>query len=92
MNQLELNYDNAVRGLVIKSPRNADAPAARVAVAGIAPIGIKVTANGQPLALDAKGRFSGAVPPIPGARVVFRATQSGAETFIVRWLGGPGAR
>lgn len=92
MNQLELNYDNAVRGLVIKSPRNADAPAAKVAVAGIAPIGIKVTANGQPLALDAKGRFSGAVPPIPGARVVFRATQSGAETFIVRWLGGPGAR
>ncbi|MCU0700785.1 MAG: FecR family protein [Myxococcaceae bacterium] len=92
MNQLELNYDNAVRALVIKSPRNGDPPAPKVAVAGIAPIGIKVTANGQPVALDAKARFSGSVTPLPGARVVFRAQQEGADTFIVRWLGGRGAR
>ncbi|MDX2008769.1 MAG: FecR domain-containing protein [Myxococcaceae bacterium] len=92
MNQLELNYDNAVRALVIKSPRNGDPPAGRVAVAGIAPIGIKVTANGQAVALDAKARFTGSVAPLSGARVVFRAVQDGAETYIVRWLGGRGAR
>jgi ferric-dicitrate binding protein FerR (iron transport regulator) len=92
MNQLELNYDNAVRALVIKAPRNGDPPAGKIAVTGIAPIGVKVTANGQALALDAKARFSGQVAPIAGARVVFRAVQEGGETFVVRWLGGRGAR
>ncbi|MDP1914896.1 MAG: FecR domain-containing protein, partial [Myxococcales bacterium] len=36
MNQLELQYDNAVRALIIKAPRNGDAAAQRVAVSGIA--------------------------------------------------------
>lgn len=92
MNQLELNYDNAVRSLVIKAPKNGDAPAAKVAVAGVAPMGVKVSANGQALALDAKARFSGQVTPLPGARIAFRVVLDGAETIIVRWLGRGGAR
>ncbi|MBM4783856.1 MAG: FecR domain-containing protein [Archangiaceae bacterium] len=92
MNQLELNYDNAVRSLVIKAPRNGDAPAAKVAVAGIAPMGVKVSANGQALALDAKARFSGQVTPLGGNRIAFRVVLDGAETIIVRWLGRGGAR
>lgn len=92
MNQLELNYDNAVRSLVIKAPRNGDAPAAKVAVAGIAPMGVKVIANGQALALDAKARFSGQVTPLAGSRIAFRVVLDGAETIIVRWLGRGGAR
>lgn len=92
MNQLELNYDNAVRSLVIKAPRNGDAAAAKVAVAGVAPMGVKVSANGQALALDAKARFSGQVTPLAGARIAFRVVLDGAETIIVRWLGRGGAR
>jgi len=92
MNQLELQYDNAVRALIIKAPRNGDAPAAKVAVAGIAPIGVKVSANGQPLTLDAKARFSGQVAPMPGSRVVFRVVVNGVETYVVRWLGRGGSR
>lgn len=92
MNQLELNYDNAVRSLVIKAPRNGDALAPKVAVAGVAPIGVKVTANGQALALDAKARFSGQVTPLSGGRIAFRVVLDGAETIIVRWLGRGGAR
>jgi hypothetical protein len=90
MNPLELQYDNAVRALNIKTPRNGDAPASKVNVTGVAPLGIKVTANGQPLNLDAKARFAGEVAPISGARVVFRATGGGGETIIVRWLGRGG--
>lgn len=92
MNQLELQYDNAVRALVIKAPRNGDAPAQKVAVSGIAPIGVKVSANGQPLTLDAKARFSGQVTPMSGSRVVFRVVVNGVETYIVRWLGRGGSR
>lgn len=92
MNQLELQYDNAVRALVIKAPRNGDAPSAKVAVSGIAPIGVKVSANGQPLNLDAKARFSGQVSPLPGSRVAFRVVVNGVETYIVRWLGRGGSR
>jgi hypothetical protein len=92
MNQLELNYDNAVRSLIIKAPRNGEPPSAKVAIAGVAPIGVKVSANGQLLALDAKARFSGTVTPLAGARVAFRVVLDGAETYIVRWLGRGGAR
>ena len=92
MNQLELQYDNAVRALIIKAPRNGDAPAAKVAVSGIAPIGVKVSANGQPLTLDAKARFSGQVAPMSGSRVAFRVVVNGVETYVVRWLGRGGSR
>jgi ferric-dicitrate binding protein FerR (iron transport regulator) len=92
MNQLELDYDNAVRALVIKSPRNFDPPSGKVSVSGVAPLGVKVSANGQPLALDAKARFSGQVTPLSGGRVAFRSVFEGAETYIVRWLGKGGAR
>lgn len=92
MNQLELHYDNAVRSLIIKSPHNGDPLTPRVNVSGIAPLGVKVTVNGQPLTLDQKARFSGQVAPLPGGRVVFRFVHEGAETVIVRWLGRGGAR
>ncbi len=92
MNQLELQYVNAVRALIIKAPRNGDAPAPKVAVSGIAPIGVKVSANGQPLTLDAKARFSGQVALMPGSRVVFRVVVNGVETYVVRWLGRGGSR
>ena len=84
--------DNAVRALIIKAPRNGDAAAQKVAVSGIAPIGVKVSANGQPLTLDAKARFSGQVAPMPGSRVVFRVVVNGVETYVVRWLGRGGSR
>lgn len=92
MNQLELQYDNAVRALLIKAPRNFDPPAAKVAVSGVAPLGVKVSANGQPLTLDAKARFSGQVAPLSRGRVAFRSVFEGSETYIVRWLGKGGAR
>ncbi len=92
MNQLELQYDNAVRALIIKAPRNGDAPAPKVAVSGIAPIGVRVSANGQPLTLDAKARFSAQVTPMAGSRVAFRVVVNGVETYIVRWLGRGGSR
>lgn len=92
MNQLVLNYDNAVRALIIKAPRNGDPAAAKVAVSGVAPIGVKVAVNGQPLTLDAKARFSAQVAPLAGARVVFRVVVNGVETYVVRWLGKGGAR
>lgn len=92
MNQLELHYDNAVRALLIKSPRNGDAMGGKIAVSGIAPLGVRVTANGQPLSLDEKARFTGQVAPLPGGRVAFRVLQQGVDTFVVRWLGRGGAR
>lgn len=92
MNQLELHYDNAVRALMIKSPRNFDAAAGKVTVSGVAPMGVKVSANGQTLALDEKARFSGQVTPLPGSRVAFRTVFEGAETYIVRWLGRGASR
>ncbi len=92
MAALEVQYDNAVRSLIIKSPRNGDAPSAKVSVAGVAPLGAKVTANGQNLALDPKARFNGQVSPLAGARVAFRVLHQGVDTFIVRWLGRGGAR
>ncbi|MBL8924541.1 MAG: FecR domain-containing protein [Myxococcaceae bacterium] len=92
MNQLELQYDNAVRALLIKAPRNGDPPAAKVAVSGIAPMGVKVSANGQLLTLDAKARFSGQVTPLSRGRVAFRSVFEGSETYVVRWLGKGGSR
>jgi ferric-dicitrate binding protein FerR (iron transport regulator) len=92
MNQLELHYDNAVRALVIKAPRNGDPSSAKVPVSGIAPIGVKVMANGQPMNLDDKARFAGQVKPLPGSRVAFRVVVNGVETYIVRWLGRGGSR
>jgi ferric-dicitrate binding protein FerR (iron transport regulator) len=91
MNQLELQYDNVVRALVIKSPRNGDPLAPKVTASGIAPLGARVTANGVTLPLDAKARFSTQVSPIAGGRVVFRSVGDGGDTFIVRAL-GKGAR
>lgn len=92
MNQLELHYDNAVRAILIKSPRNGDPLTGKVAIAGIAPLGVRVTANGQGLTLDEKARFTGQVTPLPGGRVAFRVLQQGVDTFVVRWLGKGGAR
>lgn len=93
MNQLELHYDNAVRALIIKSPRNGDPLTPKVTVSGIAPLGTRVSVNGQLMTLDAKARFLGQVAPLAGGRVVFRmAGGDGGETVIVRWLGRGGAR
>jgi uncharacterized cupin superfamily protein len=92
MSALEVQYENAVRSLVIKTPRNGDAPAPKVAVTGVAPLGAKVSANGQGLTLDPKARFNGQVSPISGSRVAFRVFHQGVETIIVRWLGRGGSR
>jgi len=64
MNKLELAYDNSVPTLVLNAPRNGErAGTGRVRVAGVAPVGSSLWVNGQPLTLDAKGRFDARVAP-----------------------------
>ena len=64
MNKLELVYDNSVPGLMLSAPRNgARAGSGPVWVEGVAPVGSSLSVNGQPLALDAKGRFRAQVQP-----------------------------
>jgi len=64
LNKLELVYDNSVPGLMLGAPRNgARAGRGPVWVQGVAPVGSALSVNGQPLALDAKGRFRAQVLP-----------------------------
>jgi hypothetical protein len=84
LNRLELVYDNAVSQLVIRSPQEGSAAGPLVPVAGVAPLGSAVFANGRPLALDPQARFDEQVAPLPGGLVVFRVVQRGAEAFTVR--------
>jgi hypothetical protein len=86
MNKLEIVYDNAVQGLVIKSPRNGDLGGKEVNVAGIAPLGAKVWVNGRPLSVDAANRFSGTAAPLSRGVLVFRMQLGGAEQYTVRRL------
>lgn len=86
MNKLEIVYDNAVQGLVIKSPKNGDPGGKEVNVAGIAPLGAKVWVNGRPLAVDGANRFSGKVAPLSRGVLVFRMQLGPAEIYTVRRL------
>jgi FecR protein len=86
MNKLEIVYDNAVQGLVIKSPRNGDPGGKDVNVAGIAPLGAKVWVNGRPLAVDSANRFSGTASPLARGVLVFRMQLGAAEQYTVRRL------
>ena len=86
MNKLEIVYDNAVQGLVIKSPRNGDPGGSSVNVAGIAPLGAKVWVNGRPLSVDSANRFSGTAAPLARGVLVFRMQLGGAEQYTVRRL------
>ncbi|MDY7232561.1 hypothetical protein [Hyalangium rubrum] len=85
MNKLELVYDNARRGLAISRPK----PGERVGrgdvpLEGVAPVGSRLSVNGQPVALDAKGRFS---QRLPSAQVlVFRLLSDQGEAYWVRNL------
>ncbi|MCY1074529.1 hypothetical protein [Archangium lansingense] len=85
MNKLELVYDNARRGLAIRRPRSGERVGGKgVPLEGVAPMGSRLFVNGQPVALDAKGRFSQRLAP---ARVlVFRLISAQGEAYWVRTL------
>jgi hypothetical protein len=86
MNKLELVYDNALTTLAIGSPRpGAPVNGPRVDATGVAPLGSKLYINGQPAALDAKGRF--AVSLERASALVFRLVgPNGNERYWVRKL------
>ncbi|MBN1208194.1 MAG: hypothetical protein JXB05_25250 [Myxococcaceae bacterium] len=85
MNKLELVYDNARRGLALSHPRPGERPGRDgVLVEGVAPIGSRLFLNGQPVGLDAKGRFSRRLPPT--AQLVFRLVSEQGEAYWVRTL------
>ncbi len=89
MNKLEITYDNSVPSIVVKTPRNGDVVKGNtLAVAGVAPLGTKVFANGKALPLDAKHRFEGQASPVgQPPLIIFRtARANGAEVFTVRTL------
>jgi hypothetical protein len=86
MNKLEIVYDNAVQGLVIKSPRNGDPGGKEVNVAGIAPLGAKVWVNGRALPVDSANRFSGKASPLGRGLLVFRMQLGAADVYTVRRL------
>lgn len=84
MNKLEITYDNAVRGLTIKTPKNGDPGGAKVKCTGIAPVGAKVTINGKPVPLDEKSRFDMDAAPLSGGLLVFRMVNGPSEVYTVR--------
>jgi hypothetical protein len=84
MNKLEITYDNAVRGLTIKSPKNGDAASAKVKCTGIAPVGAKVSINGKSVPLDEKSRFETDAAPLGGGLFVFRMVNGPSEVYTVR--------
>ncbi len=85
MNKLELVYDNARRGLAIRRPRQGERMGrGQVLVDGVAPLGARLLVNEQPMALDAKGRFSQRVPA--SQVLVFRLISAQGEAYWVRTL------
>jgi hypothetical protein len=85
MNKLELVYDNARRELALRRPRTGErVGAGPVLVEGVAPLGARLFVNEQPVALDAKGRFSQRVPP--AGVLVFRLVSAQGESYWVRTL------
>jgi len=89
MNKLEMVYDNSVPVLAVTEPRNgAEARGGQTHVAGVAPVGTRLTVNGRPVELDDKNRFDATVavggrPP----QVVFRLSKPGAsDSFTIRAL------
>jgi hypothetical protein len=85
MNKLELVYDNARQGLAISRPRPGERPGRDgLPLEGVAPIGSRLFVNGEPVALDAKGRFSQRVPPT--SPLVFRLISRQGEAYWVRTL------
>lgn len=88
MNKLDIVYDNSVPQILVRAPRNGDRAAARVPVAGVAPVGSRVYINGKPAPLDDKHRFEGSATPIGRQPlVIFRTTRaSEPDVFTVRQL------
>jgi hypothetical protein len=85
MNKLELVYDNSRRGLAVSRPRPGERPGPNgIPVEGVAPIGSSLFVNGQPVTLDAKGRFSQRLPPAQA--LVFRLVSEQGEAYWVRPL------
>ncbi len=67
---LEVRFDNAAATAQLQEPRDGLSPAEpEIDVAGIALEGSRVSVGGQPLVVDAHGRFRGRAPaPRPGER------------------------
>ena len=85
MNKLELVYDNERRGLALSRPRPGEQLGrGDVPVEGVVPLGSRLFLNGQPVALDAKGRFSQRVPATE--TLVFRLVSGQSEAYWVRTL------
>lgn len=85
MNKLELVYDNERRGLALSRPRPGEKLGrGDVPVEGVVPLGSRLFLNGQPVALDAKGRFSQRVPATE--TLVFRLVSGQSEAYWVRTL------
>ncbi|MCI0672829.1 MAG: hypothetical protein L0Y64_20470, partial [Myxococcaceae bacterium] len=89
MNRLELSYDNARRTLVLQRPRRVErADGRNIEVRGVAPLGMRLFLGEEPVALDAKGRFSLRTAPVEA--LVFRLVSAdGSEAYWVRSLGEP---
>jgi hypothetical protein len=85
MNKLDLVYDNARQGLAISRPKAGERPGkSGLPLEGVAPIGSRLFVNGEPVTLDAKGRFSQRVPPTN--QLVFRLVSKQGEAYWVRTL------
>lgn len=83
MNRLNVEYDNAVTQLVLKSPANGEVVKDLARVVGVAPLGSKVLVNGREAGLDPHARFESSVKPLSG-RIVVRCLTASAETITVR--------
>jgi hypothetical protein len=86
MNKLEVVYDNSMTTLAISRPKSGDRVVGpTVSVAGVAPLGARLSVNGRPMATDEKGRFSGELPK--SDTLIFRmGAPDGSEGYWVRRL------
>lgn len=86
MNPLEITYDNSVPTLALLSPRPNQPVGRRAHLAGIAPLGSRVTLAGQALPLDPKGRFTTDVGVPSTGLLVFALDRAGASEIYLRRL------
>lgn len=88
MNKLDVVYDNSMTTLAIARPKPGQVlHGPQVDVQGVAPLQSKLTINGAPAPLDAKGRFNLKVPY--AEILVFHMTdRAGVESYWLRTAKG----
>jgi hypothetical protein len=83
MAQLEISFDNSVTGLTILEPGPKAKANGSTHARGVAPIGSRLTINGNAVSLDEKGRFDHPVGKT--SPLVFRCVgKDGSEDYVVR--------